>query len=113
MTDEELCYLPAWELAKQYHCGALSPVDVVDALSRRIARIDPKINAYVTLDLKAARADAERKAKVLKQNAHRRLDPLYGVPVAIKDDLEVKGLLYTCGSRLCQEKAKDDDVTVA
>jgi Asp-tRNA(Asn)/Glu-tRNA(Gln) amidotransferase A subunit family amidase len=92
----------------------VSPVDVVDALADRIKRLNPKLNAYVTLDLENARKDAEMKHKMRKEHPDGDLGLLHGVPVAIKDDLEVAGLRYTCGSQLREKEiGKSDDLTVA
>jgi Asp-tRNA(Asn)/Glu-tRNA(Gln) amidotransferase A subunit family amidase len=92
----------------------VSPIDVVDALADRITRLNPKLNAYITLDLENARKDAEMKHKMRKEHPTGDLGPLHGVPVAIKDDLEVVGLRFTCGSRLRdKEFGKSDDLTVA
>jgi Asp-tRNA(Asn)/Glu-tRNA(Gln) amidotransferase A subunit family amidase len=92
----------------------VSSVEVVDALADRIKRLNPKLNAYVTLDLENARKDAEMKHKMRKEHPAGDLGPLHGVPVAIKDDLEVAGLRFTCRSRLrAKEFGKSDDLTVA
>jgi Asp-tRNA(Asn)/Glu-tRNA(Gln) amidotransferase A subunit family amidase len=43
----------------------VSPVEVVDALADRIKRLNPKLNAYVTVDLENAREEAEMKHKIV------------------------------------------------
>src|SRR6516164_1678324 len=114
MPAADLCYLSAVDLAARLRRGKVSPVEVVDALADRIKRLNPKLNAYVTLDLENARKDAEMKRKMRKEHPDGDLGLLHGVPVAIKDDLEVAGLRYTCGSRLREkEMGKSDDLTVA
>jgi Asp-tRNA(Asn)/Glu-tRNA(Gln) amidotransferase A subunit family amidase len=97
---DDLCYLSAVDLAARIRAGIVSPVEVVDALRDRINRLNPKLNAYVTLDLDNARKDAEMKHVHLRQHPSADVGPLYGVPVAIKDDLEVAGLRFTSGSLL-------------
>jgi Asp-tRNA(Asn)/Glu-tRNA(Gln) amidotransferase A subunit family amidase len=111
---DDLCYLSAVDLAARIRARKVSPVEVVDALTARIKRLNPKLNAYVTLDLENARKDAEMKHQMRQQHPDGDLGLLHGVPVAIKDDLEVAGLRFTCGSRL-REKVigKSDDLTVA
>jgi Asp-tRNA(Asn)/Glu-tRNA(Gln) amidotransferase A subunit family amidase len=112
-TDDP-CFLPAVELAARIRAGEVSPVEVVDALAERIERLNPKLNAYVALDLEGAREDAQRKHEARQRCPDGDLGPLHGVPVAIKDDLEVKGLPFTCGSRLREkEVGRSDDLTVA
>jgi Asp-tRNA(Asn)/Glu-tRNA(Gln) amidotransferase A subunit family amidase len=111
---DDLCYLSASTLATRVRERKVSPVEVVDALAARIERLNPKLNAYVTLDLESARKDAETKWKMRREHPSGDLGPLHGVPVAIKDDLEVAGLRFTCGSRLREnEFGKSDDLAVA
>jgi Asp-tRNA(Asn)/Glu-tRNA(Gln) amidotransferase A subunit family amidase len=113
-ATDDLCYLSAGTLAARLRARKVSPVEVIDALAERIKRLNPKLNAYVTLDLKNARKDAEMKHRMRKEHPDGDLGLLHGVPVAIKDDLEVAGLRYTCGSKLREEEiGKSDDLTVA
>jgi Asp-tRNA(Asn)/Glu-tRNA(Gln) amidotransferase A subunit family amidase len=113
-TRDDLCFLPAIDLAARIRARKVSPVEVVDALGDHIKRLNPKLNAYVTLDLENARKDAEMKHKMREQHPDGDLGLLHGVPVAIKDDLEVAGMRYTCGSRLREkEVGKSDDLAVA
>ena len=110
---DELCYLSAGTLAARLRARKVSPVEVIDALADRIKRLNPKLNAYITLDLDNARKDAEMKHKMRQEHPDGDLGLLHGVPVAIKDDLEVAGLRYTCGSRLREKEiGKTDDLTV-
>src|SRR5215471_1940057 len=114
MPATDLCYRSAVDLTARLRARKVSPVDVIDALADRIRRLNPKLNAYVTLDLENARKDAEMKHKMREQHPDGDLGLLHGVPVAIKDDLEVAGLRYTCGSRLREKEiGKADDLTVA
>jgi Asp-tRNA(Asn)/Glu-tRNA(Gln) amidotransferase A subunit family amidase len=106
--------MSASTLAARIRARKLSPVEAVDALAERIKRLNPKLNAYVTLDLENARKDAQMKDKMRREHPDGNLGLLHGVPVAIKDDLEVAGLRYTCGSRLREKEiGKSDDLTVA
>jgi Asp-tRNA(Asn)/Glu-tRNA(Gln) amidotransferase A subunit family amidase len=113
-ATDDLCYLSASALAARLRARKVSPVEVIDALAERIKRLNPKLNAYVTLDLENARKDAQMKDKMRREHPDGDLGLLHGVPVAIKDDLEVAGLRYTCGSRLREKEiGKSDDLTVA
>jgi Asp-tRNA(Asn)/Glu-tRNA(Gln) amidotransferase A subunit family amidase len=111
---DDVCYLSAVELAARIRARAVSPVDVIDALSARTNRLNPKLNAYITRDLVNARRVAEMKHKERWEHPAADLGPLHGVPVAIKDDLEVSGLPFTCGSLLRKGvMGETDDLTVA
>jgi Asp-tRNA(Asn)/Glu-tRNA(Gln) amidotransferase A subunit family amidase len=60
---EKICFTPAVELASRIHTGSLSPGTVVDAFLHRIERVDPEINAYVTvLDERARKRAREAEA---------------------------------------------------
>ena len=112
--SKDICYLTALDLAAMIRDRKVSPVDVVDALAERIKKLNPKLNAYITLDLTNARQDAEMKHRMRREHPDGDLGLLHGVPVAIKDDLEVEGLRFTCGSRLREKEiGKSDDLTVA
>ncbi len=114
LSRDDLCFLSAVDLAARIRARKVSPVEVIDALAERIHRLDPKLNTYVTLDLANARQDAVMKHQMRQQHPDGDLGPLHGVPVAIKDDLEVKGLRFTCGSQLREKEiGKSDDLTVA
>ena len=54
-THDDLCFLPAVDLAARIRERKVSPVEVIDALAERIKRLNPKLNAYITLDLENAR----------------------------------------------------------
>jgi Asp-tRNA(Asn)/Glu-tRNA(Gln) amidotransferase A subunit family amidase len=111
---DDLCFLSAVDLAARIRARKVSPVEVVDAVADRIERLNRKLKAYITLDLKNARKDAEMKHRMREEHPDGDLGLLHGVPVAIKDDLEVAGLRYTCGSLLREKEiGKADDLTVA
>src|SRR5262245_23131923 len=76
----------------------LSPVEIVEALLRRIDRVNPVVNAYCTIATEQALAAArEAEAAVMRGD---RLGLLHGVPVAIKDMVPTAGIRTTYGSRL-------------
>ena len=99
----ELASLSVSDLQAQFRSGAVSPVDAVQALEARIAQADPKIQGYLSRDLDAALAMA-RTADVSL--------PLGGVPVAIKDVINVKGEQCTCGSQILKGYRAPYDATV-
>lgn len=111
-------YAPAAAVAARIRTGKLSSTAVVEALADRITRLNPALNAFVAValdeNLRRARKEAEHADKMRKEHPGMSLPPLYGVPVAVKDDLAVKGLPLTNGSRLCGTAAAEyDDVAVA
>ena len=90
----------------------LSPVELMQALLDRIAALDPKLNAFIRLDAEAAMAAA--RAAEAELGAGRVRGPLHGVPVGVKDIIDVAGLPTTCHSHLLLDNiAAADAVCVA
>jgi aspartyl-tRNA(Asn)/glutamyl-tRNA(Gln) amidotransferase subunit A len=77
----------------------LSSVELTQAVLERIARINPTLNAFVTIDAEHALADA-RAADARRAGGE--AGPLNGIPIAHKDVLMTAGLRTTCGSRMLE-----------
>ena len=99
--------LGASELSAFFAKGELSPIDAVEAALARIERMNPVLNAVVTLDGQGARASARASSERWANQAA--LGPLDGVPVTIKDNLLVAGMRATWGSRLYADFVPDAD----
>ncbi|HEX4140123.1 MAG TPA: Asp-tRNA(Asn)/Glu-tRNA(Gln) amidotransferase subunit GatA [Candidatus Methylacidiphilales bacterium] len=91
------------EIREKLKSGAVKPREIVDALAKRVAEVDTKLKAYNHLDLDKSRAEADA-ADVSK--------PLGGVPIAIKDVINVKGDPCTCASKILQGYIAPYDATV-
>jgi aspartyl-tRNA(Asn)/glutamyl-tRNA(Gln) amidotransferase subunit A len=91
------------ELRQKLSSGAVKPREIVDALAARVAEVDPKLKAYNHLDLAKARAEADA-ADVTRT--------LGGVPIAIKDVINVKGDPCTCASKILEGYVAPYDATV-
>src|SRR6185503_13476974 len=83
-------------LARMIRSREVSPVEVVEAHLRQIEKLNPRLNAIITLT-----PDLLAQARVAEENPSDR--PLHGVPVTIKDTIETAGLRSTSGSRLRAE----------
>ncbi|MBO6561588.1 MAG: amidase [Nisaea sp.] len=94
MTDSSLIWKTATEIRNLLARGEVTPLDLLDALEARISAVEPRINALPTLCFERARDHA--KALMEKPVADR--GELLGIPVAIKDLEEVKGVRTTFGS---------------
>jgi Asp-tRNA(Asn)/Glu-tRNA(Gln) amidotransferase A subunit family amidase len=77
------------EIARLIRTRAVSPVEVVEAHLERISRLNPALNAIVTIA-----PDVLERAKAATDG------PLHGVPITIKDTIETAGLLTTSGSKV-------------
>ena len=100
MTLEGLTIAKARRLIQ---AGELSPVQLVDAVQAAIERTDPAVGGYLSRDYQRARALAEKSDITL---------PLGGIPVAIKDVINVEGEPCTCASQILQGYVAPYDATV-
>ena len=108
MTDE-IAFLPAAEIARRVRARELSPVEVLDACMARVERLNPAINAVVTLNPRA-RDEAEEVARRIARGED--AGALAGVPVGIKDVTEVAGVRTTYGSPLFADHVPAEDALV-
>ncbi|HEX3371767.1 MAG TPA: amidase [Candidatus Acidoferrales bacterium] len=110
-TDSSICFLSAIEMARLIREKKLSAREVLAAHLKQIERVNPKVNAIVTLAAEVAAAAA---AKADEMQAHgNTLGPLHGLPVAHKDLLETRGIRTTYGSPLYRDYVPaEDDVVV-
>ncbi len=92
----ELHELSVTALSSAIGSGRVSPVDVVEAHLARITALDPRLHAFVEVYGSDARAAAEAAHKA-RRSGHG-LGRLHGIPIAIKDLVEVKGRVTTGGS---------------
>lgn len=108
----DLPWLSAAEAARAIAARELSPVELTKALLARIEKLDPKLNAFIRLD--AGTAMEAAKAAEQEIAAGRLRGPLHGVPVGIKDIIDVAGLPTTCHSKILIDNfAAADAVCVA
>jgi amidase len=91
----DLAYAGIAKQADLIRSGEVSPLELVDVLLDRIERIDPKLNAFRTVNAERARAEA-RQAEGRRGAGGER--PLLGVPVAVKDNIDVGGEVTAHGS---------------
>lgn len=94
----DITWMPGWQLVANIAAKKLSPVDVVEHFLQRIDRLDPVINAYITVDYQGARAQAKAAEQAVLRGDT--LGPLHGLPISIKDLYQTKGLRTTQGSKI-------------
>lgn len=111
MTDLDLCFTPATELAKRIRSGTLSPVTLVENALARIAEINPKLNCFCFVYPDEALALAKQLAEEARAGKFR--GPLHGVPYALKDLTPTKGKRTTLGSFAYEHWVPDEDAPIA
>ena len=90
--------------------GELSPTELTAACFRRIDELEPTIKAFVTVDAEGAKDQASQLTEELSRSGPR--SPLHGVPVGIKDLIDVEGLPTTASSRVLEGNVASSDATV-
>jgi amidase len=110
MPNASLTAKSARELASLIQSGAVSPLEVLDAHLDAIARINPKLNAIVTLAADAARTAAKAAEDAAASGTP--LGPLHGLPIGIKDITPTAGIRTTFGSPIYKDNVPQQDAEV-
>src|SRR5262245_44970472 len=110
-SDSSICFLSAIEMARLIRVKKLSAREALAAHLKQNERVNPKVNAIVTL---AAAMAADSAAKADEMQARKeKLGPLHGLPVAHKDLMETRGIRTTYGSPLYKDYIPtEDDIVV-
>ena len=104
-ADESVAFAGAARQAEMVRAGEVSPKELVELSLRRIERYDPTLNAFRKVFAEKALLEAEQAEARLKAGEER---PLLGVPIAIKDEVDVAGEVKTIGTDAFSEPAKED-----
>jgi aspartyl-tRNA(Asn)/glutamyl-tRNA(Gln) amidotransferase subunit A len=107
MTNDDLCFLSIAELGSLMRARTVSPVEVTEAHLARIERLNPVLNAFVTVMAAEARAAARRAEAEL--TAGRWRGPLHGVPIGVKDIFDTAGVRTTNGSSFYRDHVPTED----
>jgi aspartyl-tRNA(Asn)/glutamyl-tRNA(Gln) amidotransferase subunit A len=106
---------PVWasvaELSSAFGTRTLSPVDVVDALLDRIRKRNATLHAFIAVYEDDARLAAEAADRAIR--AGHRVGPLHGVPIALKDLVDLQGRVTTGGSKVWLDRVSPVTATLA
>ncbi|HYB41568.1 MAG TPA: amidase [Candidatus Methylomirabilis sp.] len=106
---------PEWagvgELSRAFGARTLSPIDAVEALLARIRRRNPRLHAFIAVYDKDARLAAEGADRAIR--AGHRVGPLHGVPIALKDLVDLEDRVTTGGSKVWAERVSPVTATLA
>ena len=102
----QIIELPVYELKKKIASGEITPREVVQAYLQRVETLDSNINAFVHLDQDSIFTQVE------KLESSRVFGKLYGIPVAIKDNICVEGEPTTCCSKILENFCPPYSATV-
>ncbi|CAI8016616.1 Glutamyl-tRNA(Gln) amidotransferase subunit A [Geodia barretti] len=107
---EELAFDSIHALAPKIKDGSVSPVEITEIALERTATLNPKLNAFLDIwqdEALAAATKAEREIA-----GGRYLGPMHGIPIGLKDLVDVAGKVTTGGSKVLQSNIAAQDATV-
>ena len=98
------------EIAKALRKRTVSSVELASDSLRRVASLDPKLKAFITVTAELAKSQAQQADQELLDGKDR--GPLHGIPVAVKDVFCTRGIRTTCGSKLFADHIPQHDAAV-
>src|SRR5256714_13614099 len=104
----DLHWQSATTLARLIRQKKVSPVEVLGAILDRIDKLNPRLNAFVTLTAEQARREARAAERALTKRSAKR-GPLHGVPFSVKDLVITKGVRTTFGTPLYRDNVPTED----
>lgn len=110
MNPSDLPFLSATELGSLIRAKEVTPLEAVDAYLARIEEVDSRLNSYITVCGDEAREDATKAGEEIARGENR--GPLHGVPVGVKDQIYVKGIRNSDGSKIRNDFIPEYDATV-
>ena len=109
LADEDVAFAGAARQAEMVRAGEVSPTELVRLSLDRIARLNPQLNAFRKVLPERALLEAEQAEARLKAGEER---PLLGVPIAIKDEMDVASEVNTHGTDAFTDPAPTDSEMV-
>ncbi len=88
----------------------VSPVDLTRACLARIERLDPRLDAFITVTRESAMAEARRAEEEVSKGRWR--GPLHGIPIAVKDNVDTAGVRTTAASAVFADRVPVEDAEV-
>ena len=111
MDAADLCYTPALELGRLYRAQEVSPVEATEAVLARIDRLNPTLNAFLTVTADHARQLARAAEARIQRGAP--TGPMDGIPYSIKDLEPTAGIRTTFGSKFFEQNVPTEDGALA
>src|SRR5215475_10022654 len=107
MNDSDLAFASIDQIGKLFRQRKLSPVELTRLLLTRIDRLNPKLNAYLTVTHDLALSQAKKAESELfaprGRKGHRDRGPLHGIPISLKDNIYTKDIRTTAGSKILKD----------
>src|SRR6266571_4812689 len=110
MNDADLAFASIKEIGKLFRKRKLSPVELTKLMLARIEKLNPKLNAYLTVTAELALAQARKAERELfaprGRRGQRDRGPLHGIPLSLKDNI------YTAGTKILKDFIPQHDAKV-
>jgi len=106
----EMIDLSISEAAELLRQQKISPVELATACLDRIERLNPVLNAFITVTREGAMAQARAAEDEIQRGQWR--GPLHGIPIGLKDLIDTAGVRTTCGSALFADRVPTEDADV-
>lgn len=103
--DDDLAFAGVARLSERLRAGEVTPRELVELYLARIERLDSRLNAFVTVRAEAALAEADAALGRLRAGE---LGPLLGIPVAVKDNVDIAGEVTGHGTSANETPAAED-----
>lgn len=110
MSQTDLTRLSIEELSPLLAKRSVSPVELVEATLQNSKKLNPTLNAYITLMEEEAISQARLAEEEIAKGEYR--GPLHGIPLAVKDNIDTKGIRTTHGSKIHAENIPESNATV-
>ena len=111
MSSTNPAFLTATEAGEAIQAGRLSPIELVDALLDRIDAHDERLHAFAAVYRDEARAAAEAAHKAIRSGHG--IGPWHGIPIALKDIIDIEGRVTTGGSKHWADRVSPTTATLA
>src|SRR5687767_15106370 len=111
MDQTELSTLTLSHAAALIRNGDLSPIELTEACLERIEELNPRLNAFLSVMAEDALTEARHATEGLARKEN--WGALHGIPVAVKDLIDVAGQKTTAGSLFFKDRVADEDADVA
>ncbi|MCD2513218.1 amidase [Comamonas endophytica] len=111
MKQDSLANLPVHQLSRRIQQREISPVDLVESCLQNVASREPQLKSFVEVYADDARLAAQAAESAIR--AGQSVGPLHGIPVALKDLIEIEGRIYTGGSEVWKERRATRTATLA
>lgn len=110
MNTSDLLFLSLPELARLLAAKKISPVELTEAALGRIERLNPRLNAFITVTAEQAQEQARQAEREIARKKRR--GPLHGIPISLKDNIATRGIRTTAGAKVLAEHVPMQDATV-